>query len=298
MTTEHITSTDTSNSNSSSPFGPIHIHLPTSQHTHTAILLHGRGSTGQEFAEELFSDSKLSDGQSLSLKFPGWRWVFPSSRDLWSTAFQEEMPAWFEAHSLTDLTARQDLQMPGIRESIRYLEGVLAQEIERLGGRTERVVLGGISQGGAIGLWTLLCSERISARGLGAFVGASAWLPFAPSIERFLLGEKDTTRGGRDEGTASEAVGFVGSMMVTLRQGFQTRQNDRERSLLCTPVLLGHGADDAYVDVELGRQAKHILEKIGLRVEWKEYSGAEQEGHWLKVPEEVDDIANFLMARF
>jgi lysophospholipase-2 len=55
------------------------------------------------------------------------------------------MPAWFEAHSLTDVTARQDLQIGGIHESVEYLTGVLGEEIERLGGAADRVVLGGIS---------------------------------------------------------------------------------------------------------------------------------------------------------
>jgi predicted esterase len=59
-------------------------------------------------------------------------------------------------------------------------------------------------------------------------------------------------------------------------------------------VFLGHGTDDAFVDVELGRQARGVLSRAGCIVEWKEYAGAEQEGHWLKAPEEMDDIAHFL----
>lgn len=68
----------------------------------------------------------------------------------------------------------------------------------------------------------------------------------------------------------------------------------RSETLLSTPVFLGHGADDAYVNIELGRQARHVLSQIGLKVEWREYSGAEQEGHWMKAPEELDDVAEFL----
>lgn len=47
------------------------------------------------------------------------------------------------------------------------------------------------------------------------------------------------------------------------------------------------------VDVQLGREARDVLSKVGFRVEWKEYLGAELEGHWIKVPEEVDDITAF-----
>jgi len=46
--------------------------------------------------------------------------------------------------------------------------------------------------------------------------------------------------------------------------------------------------------VALGRQAARVLAQAGLKVEWKEYSGAEEEGHWFKVPDEMDDIHRFL----
>jgi hypothetical protein len=47
-------------------------------------------------------------------------------------------------------------------------------------------------------------------------------------------------------------------------------------------------------DIELGRQAANVLRKVGLKIEWRECAGADQEGHWLKVPEEFDDIVRFL----
>lgn len=279
-------------------FGPTHTvaHSPQHAHSHTAILLHGRGSDGEEFAEELF-DSKLSDKTTLAKRLPGWKWVFPSSRELHSTVFDVDMPAWFEAHSLTDITARQDLQMPGIRESVAYLGGIVEKEIADLGGDASKVILGGISLGGAIGLWTLFGLGG-SVGGLGAFVGASTWLPFAQNVEGLFGGH--AVGGGEGEGNGrarSEADVFVEEMTVELRRTLAHEQG-RDQILL-TPVFLGHGVDDAYVDVELGRQVKHVLGRIGMqRVEMREYSGAEQEGHWLKVPEEVDDIANFLVSRF
>ncbi|KFY62869.1 hypothetical protein V496_04344 [Pseudogymnoascus sp. VKM F-4515 (FW-2607)] len=112
-------------------FPELHIIEPTSAHTHTAILLHGRGSNGPEFAEELMEESRLPGHPTLAQKFSSWRFVFPSSRQLWNTFFEEDMPAWFEAHSLTDITARQELQEPGIIEGVGYLSSVLGDEIER-----------------------------------------------------------------------------------------------------------------------------------------------------------------------
>ncbi|KAJ4258774.1 hypothetical protein NW762_007861 [Fusarium torreyae] len=275
---------------SAESFGPAHIVEPVASHTHTAILLHGRGSNGQEFAEELFNETKLSDQISLAQKLPSWRWVFPSSRELWSTAFKEEMPAWFEAHSLTDTTARQDLQIPGIKESVNYLKIILDYEIKRLGGSSEKIILGGISQGAAVGLWTFLC-HRHAEKPLGAFFGASTWLPFATNVGDYFLQSKNTEHGGRkSEAKTDDGHAFV---VETLAKSALT-QVPTGRLFLSVPIFLGHGVDDAYVDVELGRQARDILSSIGFSVEWKEYSGAEQEGHWIKAPEETDDLLHFL----
>ncbi|KAH7253594.1 Alpha/Beta hydrolase protein [Fusarium redolens] len=263
-------------------FGPIYTIEPVEPHTHTAILLHGRGSNSEEFARELFEETLLSDQANLAQKLSSWRWVFPSSRELWSTAFQEDMPAWFEAHSLTDTTARQDLQIPGIKESVNYIKAILDQEIERLGGDTTKVVLGGISQGAAVGMWTLLCLDSIE-RPLGAFLATNTWLPFASSIRDYLSNDRPAT--------TDEGLGFAAEMLAPSKV---SSTQSRER-LLSTAVFLGHGTDDAYVDVELGREARNILIRVGFEVEWREYQGAELEGHWFKAPEEVDDILNFLV---
>lgn len=274
---------------STRPFGPVHVVEPTDSHTHTAIFLHGRGSNGPEFAEELFDESRLADQTTLAERFPGWRWVFPSSQQLWSTVFEMEIPAWFEAHSLTDITTRQDLQMPGITESVEHLTAVVQSEIRTLGGEPGKVVLGGMSQGGAIAMWTLLQYSMKSGGGqLGAFVGTSTWVPFAESIKS--LSNKAGSSGEDALASVDKTDGekFVESMMGAL-----TRVEARGGSLF-TPVFLGHGTDDGVVDVELGRQARDALRNVGFEVEWKEYVGAELEGHWLKVPEEVDDIADFL----
>ncbi|KAG7292387.1 hypothetical protein NEMBOFW57_002422 [Staphylotrichum longicolle] len=214
-------------------------------------MLHGRGSNGPEFAEELAETA--APGQTpLTQRFPGWRWVFPSSQELWSTAFEEMLPSWFEAHSLTDTTAREDLQMEGIRQSVVYVQSLVNREV--------------------------------------AALGASTWLPFAATIER-LLGEGDDHNTAETASDGNPSDTFVADMMPTLSP---LAASPKDRSLLSTPVFLGHGVDDAVVDVELGRQAKQVLASAGFQVEWKEYSGAELEGHWFKTPEQVEDMAAFM----
>ncbi|KAH7171482.1 hypothetical protein EDB81DRAFT_865308 [Dactylonectria macrodidyma] len=173
-------------------FGPAH-------HTLTAMVLHGRGSGAEEFTEELMA-LLLSDGRGLREALPGWRWVFLSSLEVWSATFQEHMPAWFEAYSLAEP----------------------AKERLMVGGRVERLVLGGISQGGAVGIWTLLCEVDLG-RGPGGLLGST---------------------NGHD---------------LFVRKMIASDGGKPKASFFGISMLLDHGLDDAYEDIELGWQASRIL---------------------------------------
>lgn len=107
--------------------------------------------------------------------------------------FRSGCLAWFEAHSLTNPSARQDLQQPGLRASVRRVGTIVEQESQRL--HTEsglpnahaRLVLGGISLGGAVALWTLLGTDQ-PERPLFGLVAVSTWLPFVGEIiKRYLI---------------------------------------------------------------------------------------------------------------
>ncbi|KAH6650004.1 Alpha/Beta hydrolase protein [Chaetomium tenue] len=235
-------------------FGSTHTIEPISDHTHTAIMLHGRGSNGPEFAEEL-AETMAPGQEPLTGRFPSWRWVFPSSQELWSTTFEEMLPAWFEAHSLTDTSARADLQMEGIRQSVAYIQPILDEEAASLGGQTEKVVIMGISQGGAIGMWTMLCQEILGKRP-GAFVGASTWLPFAANIQ-MLLRQDDSHEADKGSPNTDPSDAFVVDMLSTWNPAVSPPGADK--TARATPIFLGHGVDDAVVDVELGRQAQKVL---------------------------------------
>jgi len=196
------------------------------------------------------------------------------------------MPAWFEAHSLTDIYSRCELQKTGLMESVEYLRGVIEHEIQVLNGASEKLLLGGISQGAATGLWALL---RLG-HPIGGFVGASAWLPFSKYIMHRAGSTAETDE--RDQSASDDAQSFVDEMLGSTLPTTSDRSLSGELTL--TPVLMGHGSDDAYVDIELGREVQTTLQHIGFEIEWKEYSGADEEGHWLKEPEQVDDISAFI----
>ena len=59
---------------------------------------------------------------------------------------------------------------------------------------------------------------------------------------------------------------------------------------LKTPVYLGHGKSDERVKVDNGLRAAQCLRDMGMTVIWKAYD----EGHWYRVPKQIDDIIAIL----
>lgn len=138
----------------------------------------------------------------------------------------------------------------------------------------EKLFLYRISQGAAIGLWILFC-QTSAERSLGGFVDATCWLSFANTVRRFLGDVLSIAeRSSKPSLQGVEASGFVASVMAESKACMA--HEGAEHFLLCTPVFLGQGLDDTYVDIALGKQVRDILTQVGLITEWKEYTGEGQ----------------------
>jgi lysophospholipase-2 len=195
-----------------SGFPSPHVIPPLALHTYTIILLHGRGSNGPEFAEELLQ-SCTSKGLSLPEELPGWKWVFPTSQTRFSTIFQEDISEWFDIYSLTDPALREELQTEGLQQSVAFIRQLIDEEVSAVGGDALRVVLGGISQGCATAVRALFSSRK-----LGAFVGFCGWMP-SPSNTPDTCGSKDTAvflSHSTDDGVVDFKLGL--QLRNTLRQ--------------------------------------------------------------------------------
>src|SRR5690606_11827018 len=128
------------------------------------IWLHGRGADGHDF-EPIVDE----------LGFAELRFVFPHA-PVMPVTINGGLPmrAWFDIVGL-DFDAPQD--EAGIRRSAAAVSALIDAEIAR-GVASERVILAGFSQGGAIALHTALRESRP----LGGVIGLSTFMPLADTL--------------------------------------------------------------------------------------------------------------------
>ncbi|BAP55429.1 phospholipase/carboxylesterase [Thioploca ingrica] len=140
---------------------------PPQPATASVIWLHGLGANGHDFepiVPELPKDITRYT-----------RFIFPHApaRPITINGGMI-MPGWYDVFGM-DLTVQQDVQ--GIRESEQIVHHYLAQEIEQ-GISTQRIVLAGFSQGGAIVLHTGLRYPQP----LAGIMALSTYLPLIDTV--------------------------------------------------------------------------------------------------------------------
>ncbi|KAI0419676.1 phospholipase/carboxylesterase [Xylaria grammica] len=273
---------------------------PTTQHSHTLILLHGLGSNGKKFGQEFLETGKTSSGKTFPDLLPGARFIFPTAKRRRSSAFgRRKITQWFNIARLPDPAYRKETQLQGLAESAVEIRELLRQEIQVAGIPPSNIILGGISQGCAMSLSVLLSLEYP----LGGYFGMSGYLPFQQDMEDAIKKE-DISDDGEDNP-------FAASDEDSQPQDPAVRAFNFERDLLCidapqdatphqnetavsTPIFLGHGDVDEKKPHGLGEAAARTMRAAGYNVEWKLYPGL---GHWYRIPDEIDDIVEFIRSR-
>ncbi|CAK7234318.1 hypothetical protein SBRCBS47491_008907 [Sporothrix bragantina] len=181
------------------------------------------------------------------------------------------IPQWFEIWNPNDFSEREEIQIPGLQEVVPEICQMLASEAEQLGGCWDKVVLAGISMGGATSAHTLInlsipppapVSAATKPRRLGALLTFSARCPFA--------------------GRSLKEMRAVLSLPDV---------PDNAEVLQNTPMLLEHCVDDRLVPIDTGRALRDTMLQYGALVTWKEYSHG---GHWIQSPKGMDDVVAFL----
>lgn len=218
-----------------------------------------------------------SKDRSLMDSFPSLRWVFPEAPLRSVAAFPlDRIHQWFDVWNVSDLMEREDLQAEGLRESVNAIRRLIHSEAVTLGGRYDRIVLAGISQGAATSVHTLLnlrVPSESSPRRLAALMTFSARMPFPGrnlTETRAVLGLDDIP--SQSDGSDGDGDGDV---------------------LRNTPVLMEHCANDNIVPLKLGENLRETLRNFGMDVSWHDYPDG---GHWFHSPNGIDDAVTFLEA--
>jgi predicted esterase len=281
---------------------------PKATHKTTLIVLHGRGSTAEKFAEPLLtnpvspSSSTAENSNSFHDQFPNTKFIFPTAPLRRAVIFQRSLThQWFDNWSLTETELKEHLQIPGLRETSAYLHNLLETEIGDVG--AQNVVLMGLSQGCAASIVAALLWE---GKAFGALVGMCGYLPFRKGMcnamedeedddEDSLVGSDDNEEEDmfeRDSEEADERTKF-GRAIEWLREELQTPQSDVEKKvppIQSIPIFMGHGAEDEKVPCDIGRSAAEFLGELDVTVTWEEYH---ELGHWYSA-DMLWDITQFL----
>jgi len=271
---------------------------PSHKHTQTFILLHGLGSNGEKFGIEFLETCINSHAQKLTEVFPGARFIFPTAKKRRSSAFgRVAINQWFDIASLDDPSFKRETQYDGLADSTEHLLKIIKAELELI--QPEQIILGGLSHGCAMALSLMLGLDVA----LGGGVGMSGWLPFQRDIADLLSSQLDLSNEEPDDvfdtserGGESTNRDAVEDALLLQKEILSIECNDADkiRTCLSTPVFIGHGQADEKVKVSLGDDIVRTLRSLGMNVTWKKY---QDQGHWYKIPDEIDDIVQFLEAK-
>ena len=155
------------------------IEIETSATPEAAVIwLHGLGADGNDFAP-------VVPELDLPTDF-GIRFIFPHApyRPVTCNGGYV-MRAWYDIYSLDDF---QQEDQQGLAESLAQVEALIDREAER-GISSERIVLMGFSQGGAVSLYTGLRTNKPLA-GIGAL---STYLPLQGQTDADTISNNTST---------------------------------------------------------------------------------------------------------
>ncbi|KAL7298382.1 hypothetical protein TKK_0008721 [Trichogramma kaykai] len=192
----------------------------TARHTATLIFFHGLGDTGHGWASSLGA-----------LRAPHVKVICPTAPTMPVTlngGFR--MPSWFDLRAL-DASGPEDEE--GIKKAAESVHSMIAQEVAA-GIPTERIVLGGFSQGGALALYSALTFPQQ----LGGVVALSTWLPLHQKFPNEVKGNKNMPVM-QCHGNCDPVVNYKwGQATATLLKQFMTHTEFK------TYQGLGHSSND------------------------------------------------------
>lgn len=134
-------------------------------HTASLIFLHGLGDTGYGWAPVM---------RQLAKRFTFMKFILPHAPTRPVTLNNGfRMPSWYDIKSLSEPDESEDVA--GLQASSRTLLDLVGRE-RQAGIPSERIFIGGFSQGGAVSLFTMLTRPEESSN-LAGIIALSAYVP-------------------------------------------------------------------------------------------------------------------------
>ncbi|CAO3670128.1 unnamed protein product [Rhizopus stolonifer] len=163
--------------------------------TATVFWLHGRNNSSAGFA---YLPEELGD------LFPYVKWVLPDApyRNV-TLAGGQSMRAWFNIEGLDDYNLTHTASTDDMLESVDSINTLIKKEIDN-GIRSDRIVVGGFSQGSVISLLTGLRSEHT----LAGTVIYSGFLPMANTTKKTASKANRKTPFVFGHGTADQSISY------------------------------------------------------------------------------------------
>ncbi|KAI9138474.1 Phospholipase/carboxylesterase/thioesterase [Paraphysoderma sedebokerense] len=167
------------------------VHQAKSKHTATVIFCHGLGDSGHGWAPV---------GQMLAPSLPHVKWIFPHAPVQPVTLNMGfRMPSWYDIYSLSDRDGKEDEK--GLKESVDKVLALVKKEVDS-GIPSDRIVIGGFSQGAALSLLSMLTGDTKFA-GVAALSG---YLPMRNKAKELMKETNKSTPIFMGHGDADEVV--------------------------------------------------------------------------------------------
>ena len=150
-----------------------HIEInPEKKADSTIIWLHGLGSNGHDF-KAIIPELELPTHNRI-------RFIFPHAPTIPVTINSGHMmPAWYD---ILEMTFDRKIDKKQLKKSVKAVHAMIDREIQR-GIDSQRIIIAGFSQGGAVALDAALTYTRR----LAGLLGMSTYFPTANSIDIAII---------------------------------------------------------------------------------------------------------------
>mmetsp|Transcript_28538 Transcript_28538/g.31705 ORF Transcript_28538/g.31705 Transcript_28538/m.31705 type:complete len:232 (+) Transcript_28538:88-783(+) len=221
---------------------PSHI-KPTAKHEASAIFLHGLGDSAEGW---------LSAMQILAHRTPSIHYIIPNAPHRPVTINGGmSMPAWYD---IKDLSNREGEDFDGLDETKETIYDLIQAELDA-GIPSDKIIVGGFSQGGASALYAGYQYDKP----LAGIASLSAYLPKINSFHKLINSANANTPLFWGHGDCDPMVRIDWG-----KQSFKTLQNNGVKGEFNTYQGMQHSACEQELDDLLRFMQKCLPEKAKL----------------------------------